>query len=60
MSEMKKDELAEDQILMGDEQLDDDPLVAELEAVKAERDELKDRFMRAPRRCGEHPQAWRA
>ena len=47
MSEMKKDELAEDQILMGDEQLDDDPLVAELEAVKAERDELKDRFMRA-------------
>ncbi|MBS0563617.1 MAG: nucleotide exchange factor GrpE [Proteobacteria bacterium] len=47
MSEMKKDELAEDQALMGDEVLDADPLVAELEAVKTERDELRDRFMRA-------------
>lgn len=47
MSEMKKDELAEDQALMGDELLDADPLVAEVEALKAERDELKDRFMRA-------------
>ena len=47
MSEMKKDELAEDQALMGDELLDEDPLVAELETVKGERDELRDRFMRA-------------
>ena len=47
MSEMKKDELAEDQALMGDELLEDDPMVAELEAVKVERDELRDRFMRA-------------
>ncbi|MFZ1660319.1 MAG: nucleotide exchange factor GrpE [Paracoccaceae bacterium] len=47
MSEMKKDELAEDQVLMGEEQLDDDPFVAELEAVKAERDDMRDRFMRA-------------
>ena len=42
MSEMKKDELAEDQALIGDEILDD-----EIEALKAERDEIKDRFMRA-------------
>lgn len=42
MSEMKKDELAEDQALIGDEILDD-----EVEALKAERDEMKDRFMRA-------------
>jgi molecular chaperone GrpE len=47
MSDMKKDELAEDQALMGEEMLDDDPLVAEIEALKSERDELKDRFMRA-------------
>jgi molecular chaperone GrpE len=44
---MKKDELAEDQALMGDELLDEDPLIAEAEALKAERDELKDRFIRA-------------
>lgn len=42
MSEMKKDELAEDQALIGDELLDD-----EVEALRAERDEMKDRFMRA-------------
>lgn len=42
MSEMKKDELAEDQALMGDEMLDD-----EVEALKAERDDMRDRFMRA-------------
>ncbi len=47
MSEMKKDELAEDQALMGEEMLDSDPLLAEIEALKAERDEMKDRFMRA-------------
>jgi len=47
MSEMKKDELAEDQILMGEEQSDEDAFLAELEAVKAERDEMRDRFMRA-------------
>jgi molecular chaperone GrpE len=34
MSEMKKDELAEDQALMGDE-------------LRAERDDMRDRFMRA-------------
>jgi molecular chaperone GrpE len=44
---MKKDELAEDQALMGDELLDEDPLIAEVEVLKAERDELKDRFIRA-------------
>ncbi|MGL4280825.1 MAG: nucleotide exchange factor GrpE, partial [Albidovulum sp.] len=42
MSKMKTDELAEDQALIGDEILDD-----EIEALKAERDEMKDRFMRA-------------
>ena len=47
MSEMKKDELAEDQALMGAEDFDTDPLAAEIEALKAERDEMKDRFMRA-------------
>ena len=47
MSDMKKDELAEDQALMGEEMLDDDPLLAEVEVLKAERDELKDRFMRS-------------
>lgn len=47
MSDMKKDELAEDQALMGEEQLDEDPLLAEVDALKAERDELKDRFMRS-------------
>ncbi len=47
MSDMKKDELAEDQALMGEELLEDDPLLAEVDALKAERDELKDRFMRS-------------
>jgi molecular chaperone GrpE len=47
MNDMKKDELAEDQALMGEELLEDDPLVAEVEALKSERDEMKDRFMRA-------------
>ena len=47
MNDMKKDELAEDQALMGDEMRDEDPLLGEIEALKAERDELKDRFMRS-------------
>lgn len=47
MNDMKKDELAEDQALMGEELFEDDPLLAEIEALKGERDELKDRFMRA-------------
>ena len=47
MSDMKKDELAEDQALMGEEFLDEDPQLAEIEALKAERDEIRDRFMRA-------------
>lgn len=45
MSEMKKDELAEDQELMGDEDFGDDS--AEIEALRAERDEMRDRWMRA-------------
>ena len=44
---MKKDELAEDQALMGDEILALDDAAAELEALRTERDELRDRFMRA-------------
>lgn len=47
MNDMKKDELAEDQALMGEELLEDDPLLAEVEALRTERDEMKDRFMRA-------------
>jgi molecular chaperone GrpE len=47
MSDMKKDELAEDQALIGDEGIDADPAQDEIEALRAERDELRDRFMRA-------------
>ena len=47
MSEMKKDELAEDQALIGEEDIGLDDSAAEIEALRAERDELKDRFMRA-------------
>jgi len=47
MNDMKKDEIAEDQALMGDEGLDSDPAQAEIEALRSERDELRDRFMRA-------------
>ena len=45
MSEMKKDEIAEDQALMGEEMLGE----AEDEVAKltAERDDMRDRFMRA-------------
>ena len=47
MSEMKKDEIAEDQELIGDDTLDEGAAVAEMEALRAERDEMRDRFMRA-------------
>lgn len=47
MSEMKKDEIAEDQALVGDEGLEADVLADEMEALRAERDEMRDRFMRA-------------
>ena len=47
MSDMKKDEIAEDQAQIGDEALDIDPVLAEMEALKAERDDFRDRFMRA-------------
>ncbi|HQU67643.1 MAG TPA: nucleotide exchange factor GrpE [Albidovulum sp.] len=47
MSEMKKDELAEDQALMGDEMFETDDAQAEIEALRAERDDMRDRFMRA-------------
>ncbi|MGB3148294.1 MAG: nucleotide exchange factor GrpE [Paracoccaceae bacterium] len=47
MSEMKKDELAEDQALMGQDMCEETLIQDELEALRAERDELKDRFMRA-------------
>jgi molecular chaperone GrpE len=47
MSEMKKDEIAEDQALIGDEDLALDDGLAEIEALRAERDDMRDRFMRA-------------
>jgi molecular chaperone GrpE len=47
MSEMKKDELAEDQALMGEEAIEADLMHDEVEALRVERDELRDRFMRA-------------
>jgi molecular chaperone GrpE len=47
MSEMKKDEIAEDQALIGDEDLIADDISAEIEALRAERDDMRDRFMRA-------------
>jgi molecular chaperone GrpE len=47
MSEMKKDEIAEDQELMGDEGLEAEILADELEVLRAERDDMRDRFMRA-------------
>ncbi|WP_413876792.1 nucleotide exchange factor GrpE [Albidovulum sp.] len=47
MSEMKKDEIAEDQAQIGDEAVETDVMADELEALRAERDELRDRFMRA-------------
>lgn len=47
MSEMKKDEIAEDQALMGEEGLETEVMADELEALRAERDEMRDRFMRA-------------
>lgn len=47
MSEMKKDEIAEDQVLIGEEARDADAAAAEIEALRAERDDMRDRFMRA-------------
>ncbi len=47
MSEMKKDEIAEDQAQIGDDAVETDVMSDELEALRAERDELRDRFMRA-------------
>ncbi len=47
MSEMKKDEIAEDQAQIGDEAIEAEILADEIEALRAERDELRDRFMRA-------------
>lgn len=47
MSEMKKDEIAEDQILIGEDEAEADAIAAEIEALRAERDDMRDRFMRA-------------
>jgi molecular chaperone GrpE len=47
MSEMKKDEIAEDQALIGEEAIEGEILAGEMEALRAERDEMRDRFMRA-------------
>ncbi|MEZ5777099.1 MAG: nucleotide exchange factor GrpE [Paracoccaceae bacterium] len=47
MSEMKKDEIAEDQAQIGEEGIDTEVMVDEIEALRAERDEMRDRFMRA-------------
>jgi molecular chaperone GrpE len=47
MSEMKKDEIAEDQALMGEEDILADDVSAEIETLRAERDDMRDRFMRA-------------
>ncbi len=47
MSDAKKDEIAEDQALIGDEGFEADILAGEIEALRAERDEIRDRFMRA-------------
>lgn len=47
MTNEKTDELREDQAILGDEGVDLDSAEAELDALRAERDELKDRFMRS-------------
>lgn len=47
MSEMKRDEIAEDQAQIGEEAIETELLSDELEALRAERDEFRDRFMRA-------------
>lgn len=44
MSDMKKDEIAEEQAQFGDEF---DDISAEIEALRAERDDMRDRFIRA-------------
>jgi molecular chaperone GrpE len=49
MNDAKKDELAEDQAQLADDIAfgEADDIAAEIEALKAERDEMRDRFMRA-------------
>lgn len=47
MSEMKKDELAEDQAQIGEEAIETETVADEIEALRAERDEFRDRYMRA-------------
>ena len=47
MSEMKRDEIAEDQAQIGEEAIEAELLSDEMEALRAERDELRDRFIRA-------------
>ena len=49
MTDVKKDEIAEDQAQLGDEAALDaaEGVAAEIEALRAERDEMRDRFMRA-------------
>ncbi|WP_343080398.1 nucleotide exchange factor GrpE [Ostreiculturibacter nitratireducens] len=49
MSEMKKDEIAEDQAQIGEEAVEEvsEVMAEELAQLRAERDEFKDRFMRA-------------
>ena len=47
MSDMKKDEIAEDQAQIGPEGVEADAVASEIEALRAERDEIRDRFMRA-------------
>ncbi|MEZ5733512.1 MAG: nucleotide exchange factor GrpE [Paracoccaceae bacterium] len=47
MGEMKKDEIAEDQAQIGEEGLEAEILADEMEVLRAERDEMRDRFMRA-------------
>ncbi len=44
---MKKDEIAEDQAQIGEDAVETEILADELEALRAERDELRDRFVRA-------------
>ena len=47
MSDMKKDEIAEDQAQIGEEAIEAEIMADEMEALRAERDEMRDRFMRA-------------
>ncbi len=47
MSEMKRDEIAEDQAQIGEEAIEAELLSDEVETLRAERAELRDRFIRA-------------